>query len=160
MGAQSCAHHVLIQKQHPTGMHVMQCKYFIHIFGGSPQRIRAHSLGRKGQGFAKCNNASDIIKQKVGRLIESASIHVGTNVNANTFSSFSSNGYSINASQLDDVSNKKKKIDMGGPLQMSWDMQLRRKVEEAVARFFYAEDIPHGRWKAHFLMICLKLLPM
>ena len=100
-------------------MHVMQCKYFIHIFGGAPQWIRAYLFGRRWQGVDKCNNASDIVKQKIGRLIENASIDVSTNVNANTFSSFSSNGCSINAFQWDDVSNKKKKIDMGSPLQMS-----------------------------------------
>ena len=91
-------------------MHVMQCKYCNHIFGGGPQWIRAHLLGLKGQGVDKCKNASDIVKQQIGRLIENASIDVGTNVNANVFSSFSVSGCSINASQSDvDVSNKKKK---------------------------------------------------
>ena len=44
----------------------------------------------------------------------------------------------------------------GGPLQMSWDMQLRKKAEEAIARFFYAEDIPHGKVKSSFFNDMLK----
>ena len=41
---------------------------------------------------------------------------------------------------------------------MSWDMQLRRKAEEAIARFFYAEDIPHGKVESSFFNDMLKVV--
>ena len=48
------------------------------------------------------------------------------------------------------VTNTKIKLDMSGALQMSWEVQARKNAEEAIARFFYAENIPHAKVDSSF----------
>ena len=51
---------------------------------------------------------------------------------------------------------KKMKLDASSSLPMAWNMQLRKNAEEALARFFYAEDIPHGKVESSFFHDMLK----
>ena len=37
-------------------------------------------------------------------------------------------------------------------------MQLRKNAKEALARFFYAEDIPHGEVETSFFHVMLKVV--
>ena len=41
---------------------------------------------------------------------------------------------------------------------MSWNIQLRKHAKEALARFFYAEDIPHGNVESSFFHYMLKVV--
>ena len=115
----------------------------------------------------KCKHASNDVKQQIKRLMGIASEEVVSNVDAPisnenqsiTSTSISENEmHNVSQPQACSETRKKTKLDANGSLPMLWNMQLRKNAEEALARFFYAEDIPHGKVESSFSMICLRLL--
>ena len=148
-------------------MHVMQCKYCNHTYVGGPQRIRVHLLGLRGQGVEKCKHASNDVKQQIKRLMEIASEELVSNddapisnENQSITSTSNSENEMHNVSQLQacSESREKTKLDASGSLPMSWNMQLRKNAKEALERFLYAEDIPHGKVESSFFHDMLKVV--
>ena len=74
---------------------------------------------------------------------------VQTDVNGNTSVNVDadmSTDASISSSiSMNKMATKKQKIEASGSLPMSFELALRKQAEEAVARFFYVEDIAHRK---------------
>ena len=150
--------HVVIQVKNAKGTHLMKCKYCNHVFVGGPHRIRAHILGIRGQGVEKCTKASDIVRSQLRNAMGHGNDHlnsdVQTDVNGNTSVNVDadmSTDASISSSiSMNKMATKKQKIEASGSLPMSFELALRKQAEEAVARFFYAEDIAHRKVESSF----------
>ena len=79
---------------------------------------------------------------------------VQTDANSNTIVNANADA-SIDASisssiSMNKMATKKQKTETSGSLPMSFELALRKQAEEAIARFFYAEDIPHGKVESSF----------
>ena len=113
----------------------------------------------------KCKHASNDVKKQIKRLMGIASEEVVSNVDAPnenqsiTSTSISENEmHNVSQPQACSETRKKTKLDASGSLPMLWNMQLRKNAEEALARFFYAEDIPHGKVESSFFHDMLKVV--
>ena len=150
--------HVLIQVKNAKGTHLMKCKYCNHVFVGGPHRIRAHILGIRGQGVEKCTTASDTVRNQLKNAMVHGNDHlnsdVQTDANSNTIVNANadvSTDASISSSiSMNKMATKKQKTETSGSLPMSFELALRKQAEEAIARFFYAEDIAHRKVESSF----------
>ena len=155
--------HVTILKKSDKGMPTIQCKHCGHAFVGGPFRIRAHLLGLKGLGVDKCCNIDATIKEEVKKLVFDAN---GANVDVNVESSqecnaqdsdIASKAFShanvvpTSSTSINEMppspcfsasTSKKRLMNNGEPLKVSWQKQLDKNADEAIRRFFFVEDIP------------------
>ena len=149
--------HVTILKKSDKGMPTIQCKHCSHAFVGGPFWIRAHLLGLKGLVVDKCHHTDVAIKEEVKKLVFDAN---GANVDVNVESSQECNAQDSDiankaflhenvvpttSTSINEMppspcfsasTSKRRLMNNGEPLKLSWQKQLDKSAYESIRRVF------------------------
>ena len=162
----------------PKGQWTCKCIYCGHVWAGGPFRIRTHLLGISGHGVGPCEKVPEATAEIVRKLHADAK-HDGKDSSAfvNALVDDLGGGASASQSQGDDThghaegstqasgaskcsvgaSSKKRKVTQTG-LANVFALQARKQADQALRRFFYAEDIPEWKVKSPYFLEMVKAI--
>ncbi|MCO5547010.1 hypothetical protein L7F22_000450 [Adiantum nelumboides] len=143
----------------PKGKWTCKCNFCGRSWDGGPLRIRAHILGIAGHGVrGPCQREKDraaFVDALVNDLEEAASQAQG----GASMSTHAKGMTNVSGSSKSNVesSNKKRKVPQGG-LASSFGLQARKQANQALHRFFYAEDVPTWKVRSPYFLQMVKAI--
>ncbi|MCO5584546.1 hypothetical protein L7F22_038474 [Adiantum nelumboides] len=155
-----------------------KCNFCGHVWGGGPHRIRSHLLSLPGQGVGPCDSVTEDVKDIVRRLHADASSDGkdsreaidalvddlgGSASQSQGDASFSTHGegstHASGSSKSNVNSSKKRKVAQGaGGLPAAFGLQARKQADQALRRFFYAEDVPEWKVRSPYFLDMIKAI--
>ncbi|MCO5572968.1 hypothetical protein L7F22_026730 [Adiantum nelumboides] len=170
-------------KAQKKGQFTCKCKFCGRTWDRDPYRIRAHLLSLSGHGVGPCESVPKNVKEVVTRLHVDAksdgkdpnayvdglvddlggnaslsqggaSGSMSTHASGNAHVSASG----ISASKSNVGSSSKKRKGAQGPLASAFSWQARKQADQALRRFFYAEDIPEWKVQSPFFLEMVKAI--
>ncbi|MCO5604284.1 hypothetical protein L7F22_058449 [Adiantum nelumboides] len=134
------------------GQWTCKCKFCGHTWDGGPARIRYHLLKIDGHGVGPCDQLPDAVKEVVTRLHADArgdgtdrNDYVNELVNAMGEEASQSVNDATASTHASNSSKSKKRKGYEANLGSAFYLQARKHADQALRRFFYAEDI--SEWK-------------
>ncbi|MCO5593979.1 hypothetical protein L7F22_047998 [Adiantum nelumboides] len=162
----------------PKGKWTCKCNFCGRSWDGGPLRIRAHILGIAGHGVGgPCEEAPAYVVEIVTRLhadarpegddtaafvdalvndLEGDASQAQESASMNTHAKGTTN---VSGSSKSNVgfSSKKRKVPQGG-LTSAFDLQARKQANQALCRFFYAEDVPTWKVRSPYFLQMVKAI--
>ncbi|MCO5614128.1 hypothetical protein L7F22_068409 [Adiantum nelumboides] len=155
-----------------------KCNFCGHVWGGGPHRIRSHLLSLPGQGVGPCDSVTEDVKDIVRRLHADASSDgkdsreaidalvddLGRSASQSQGdASLSTHGegstHASGSSKSNVNSSKKRKVAQGaGGLPAAFGLQARKQADQALRRFFYAEDVPEWKVRSPYFLDMIKAI--
>ncbi|MCO5612854.1 hypothetical protein L7F22_067125 [Adiantum nelumboides] len=170
-------------KPQKKGQFTCKCKFCEHTWDGGPYRIRAHLLSLSSHGVGPCESVPENIKEVVTRLhvdaksdgkdpnayVDALVDDLGGNASlsqggaSGSMSTHASGNAHVSAtgtsaSKSNVGSSRKKRKGAQGPLASAFSLQARKQVDQALRRFFYAEDIPEWKARSSFFLEIVKAI--
>ncbi|MCO5559686.1 hypothetical protein L7F22_013287 [Adiantum nelumboides] len=166
----------------PPNVHTRQwtckCNFCGHVWGGGPHSIRSHLLSLPGQGVGPCDSVTEDVKDIVRRLHADASSDGkdsreaidalvddlgGSASQSQGDASLSTHGegstHASGSSKSNVNSSKKRKVAQGaGGLPAAFGLQARKQADQALRRFFYAEDVPEWKVRSPYFLDMIKAI--
>ncbi|MCO5589012.1 hypothetical protein L7F22_042976 [Adiantum nelumboides] len=147
------------------GQWTCKCKFCGHTWDGGPARIRYHLLKIAGHGVGPCDQVLDAVKEVVTRLHADArgdgtdrNDYVNELVNAMGEEASQSVNDATASTHASDSSKIKKRKGYEGNLGSAFHLQARKHADQALRRFFYAEDIPEWKVRSPFFLEMVKAI--
>ncbi|MCO5612634.1 hypothetical protein L7F22_066903 [Adiantum nelumboides] len=160
------------------GQWTCKCNFCGHVWGGGPHRIRSHLLSLPGQGVGPCDSVTEDVKDIVRRLHADASSDgkdsreaidalvddLGRSASQSQGdASLSTHGegstHASGSSKSNVNSSKKRKVAQGaGGLPAAFGLQARKQADQALRRFFYAEDVPEWKVRSPYFLDMIKAI--
>ncbi|MCO5587806.1 hypothetical protein L7F22_041758 [Adiantum nelumboides] len=160
------------------GQWTCKCNFCGHVWGGGPHRIRSHLLSLPGQGVGPCDSVTEDVKDIVRRLHADASSDGkdsreaidalvddlgGSASQSQGDASLSTHGegstHASGSSKSNVNSSKKRKVAQGaGGLPAAFGLQARKQADQALRRFFYAEDVPEWKVRSPYFLDMIKAI--
>ncbi|MCO5583486.1 hypothetical protein L7F22_037397 [Adiantum nelumboides] len=160
------------------GQWTCKCNFCGHVWGGGPHRIRSHLLSLPGQGVGPCDSVTEDVKDIVRRLHADASSDGKDNREAidalvddlggsasqsQGDASLSTHGegstHASGSSKSNVNSSKKRKVAQGARgLPAAFGLQARKQADQALRRFFYAEDVPEWKVRSPYFLDMIKAI--
>ncbi|MCO5572969.1 hypothetical protein L7F22_026731 [Adiantum nelumboides] len=160
------------------GQWTCKCNFCGHVWGGGPHRIRSHLLSLLGQGVGPCDSVTEDVKDIVRRLHADASSDGkdsreaidalvddlgGSASQSQGDASLSTHGegstHASGSSKSNVNSSKKRKVAQGaGGLPAAFGLQARKQADQALRRFFYAEDVPEWKVRSPYFLDMIKAI--
>ncbi|MCO5580881.1 hypothetical protein L7F22_034753 [Adiantum nelumboides] len=160
------------------GQWTCKCNFCGHVWGGGPHRIRSHLLSLPGQGVGPCDSVTEDVKDIVRRLHADASSDGkdsreaidalvddlgGSASQSQGDASSSTHGegstHASGSSKSNVNSSKKRKVAQGpGGLPAAFGLQARKQADQALHRFFYAEDVPEWKVRSPYFLDMIKAI--
>ncbi|MCO5593597.1 hypothetical protein L7F22_047612 [Adiantum nelumboides] len=147
------------------GQWTCKCKFCGHTWDGGPARIRYHLLKIDGHGVGPCDQVPDAVKEVVTRLHADArgdgtdrNDYVNELVNAMGEEASQSVNDATPSTHASDSSKSKKRKGYEANLGSAFHLQARKHADQALRRFFYAEDIPEWKVRSPFFLEMVKAI--
>ncbi|MCO5605925.1 hypothetical protein L7F22_060111 [Adiantum nelumboides] len=160
------------------GQWTCKCNFCGHVWGDGPHRIRSHLLSLLGQGVGPCDSVTEDVKDIVRRLHADASSDGkdsreaidalvddlgGSASQSQGDASLSTHGegstHASGSSKSNVNSSKKRKVAQGaGGLPAACGLQARKQADQALRRFFYAEDVPEWKVRSPYFLDMIKAI--
>ncbi|MCO5564361.1 hypothetical protein L7F22_018021 [Adiantum nelumboides] len=147
------------------GQWTCKCKFCGHTWDGGPARIRYHLLKITGHGVGPCDQVPDAVKEVVTRLHADArgdgtdrNDYVNELVNAMGEEASQSVNDATASTHASDSSKSKKRKGYEANLGSAFHLQARKHADQALRRFFYAEDIPEWKVRSPFFLEMVKAI--
>ncbi|MCO5608253.1 hypothetical protein L7F22_062459 [Adiantum nelumboides] len=160
------------------GQWTCKCNFCGHVWGGGPHLIRSHLLSLPGQGVGPCDSVTEDVKDIVRRLHADASSDGkdsreaidalvddlgGSASQSQGDASLSTHGegstHASGSSKSNVNSSKKRKVAQGfGGLPAAFGLQARKQADQALRRFFYAEDVPEWKVRSPYFLDMIKAI--
>ncbi|MCO5550696.1 hypothetical protein L7F22_004186 [Adiantum nelumboides] len=147
------------------GQWTCKCKFCGHTWDGGPARIRYHLLKIAGHGVGPCDQVPDAVKEVVTRLHADArgdgtvrNDYVNELVNATGEEASQSVNDATAITHASDSSKSKKRKGYEANLGSAFHLQARKHADQALRRFFYAEDIPEWKVRSPFFLEMVKAI--
>ncbi|MCO5603845.1 hypothetical protein L7F22_057998 [Adiantum nelumboides] len=147
------------------GQWTCKCKFCGHTWDGGPARIRYHLLKMAGHGVGPCDQVPDAVKEVVTRLHADArgdgtdrNDYVNELVNAMGEEASQSVNDATASTHASDSSKSKKRKGYEANLGSAFHLQARKHADQALRRFFYAEDIPEWKVRSPFFLEMVKAI--
>ncbi|MCO5578062.1 hypothetical protein L7F22_031900 [Adiantum nelumboides] len=128
-------------------------------------RIRYHLLKIAGHGVGPCDQVPDAVKEVVTRLHADArgdgtdrNDYVNELVNAMGEEASQSVNDATASTHASDSSKSKKRKGYEANLGSAFHLQARKHADQALRRFFYAEDIPEWKVRSPFFLEMVKAI--
>ncbi|MCO5613183.1 hypothetical protein L7F22_067459 [Adiantum nelumboides] len=147
------------------GQWTCKCKFCGHTWDGGPARIRYHLLKIAGHSVGPCDQVPDAVKEVVTRLHADArgdgtdrNDYVNELVNAMGEEASQSVNDATASTHASDSSKSKKRKGYEANLGSAFHLQARKHADQALRRFFYAEDIPEWKVRSPFFLEMVKAI--